>query len=82
MGGHSVKDQVNVRLSERAISILYALQDHYGLSQAAIFELLLRDKANDMNLKVNELVHRPTGTAARNARGKARGAGTAKQSKR
>ena len=69
----SAKDQINVRLSDTAIGILYALQDYYGISQAAVFELLLRDKARETGVKPNPLKHRPTGTAKR---AKARAAST------
>lgn len=55
------RDQVNVRISDDAIAILYALQDYYGISQAALFEILLRDKARSIHdLKINPLVHQRT----------------------
>ena len=65
--GVSPKDQINVRLSDHGIAILYALQDHWGLSQAAVFEMVLRNTARDEGIKPNSLVHRPTGTAQRKA---------------
>lgn len=40
-------DQVNFRISEQGKAILYALQDYHGLSQAGIFEMLLRQAARD-----------------------------------
>jgi hypothetical protein len=66
-GGLSVRDQVNVRLSDEAIAILYALQDHYGISQSAVFEILLREKARAEGIKPNPLVHSGSGTAKRRA---------------
>jgi antitoxin component of RelBE/YafQ-DinJ toxin-antitoxin module len=53
----STRDQINVRASDEAVSILYALQDRWGISQAAIIEMLLRKAARDEGLEVNELVH-------------------------
>ena len=64
----SKRDQINVRLSDEAIGILYALQEWYGCSQAAVFEMLLRDRARQEAAKgftVNPLVHRPSGAARR-----------------
>lgn len=36
---------INVRITETGKQILYALQDHYGLTQSGVFELILRDCA-------------------------------------
>ena len=35
--------QLNLRVSDNARALLEVLQDHYGLSQAGVFELLLRE---------------------------------------
>jgi hypothetical protein len=79
-GGQSLRDQVNVRLSDEAITTLYALQDHLGISQSAIFEMLIREKgrterANGMI--VNPLKHSPRGTSRATNQAKA---GTASSS--
>jgi hypothetical protein len=42
--------QVNFRVSAEGKAILYALQDHYGLSQAGVFEMLLRQVARDQGI--------------------------------
>lgn len=44
----SRKEQVNFRISDQGKTILYGLQDHYGLSQSGVFELLLREKARQV----------------------------------
>lgn len=44
----SRKPQVNVRLSPLGKDVLHFLQAHYGVSQAAVFEMLLRDKARSL----------------------------------
>ena len=41
-------DQVNVRISDLGKSLLYALQDYHGVSQAAVIEMLLRKAARDI----------------------------------
>jgi hypothetical protein len=66
-GIESVKDQVNVRLSDNAIAILHALTEYYGISQAAVFEMLLRDKARAEGIRPDPLVHTTTGTARKRA---------------
>jgi antitoxin component of RelBE/YafQ-DinJ toxin-antitoxin module len=43
-------DQVNVRISDLGKNIMSALQDHYGISQAAVVEMLLRDKAREVGM--------------------------------
>lgn len=70
-GGQSGRDQINVRLSDDAVAILYALQDHFGISQAALFEMMLREKARAERLNVNELVHQARGTSRKTKERKA-----------
>ena len=43
---------VNVRLSDTARYILDQLQDYYGLSQASIFEMLLREDARRLGINI------------------------------
>jgi hypothetical protein len=46
---------VNFRISEDGARILSALQEHFGLSQSSVFELLLREKARDLQIDVEKL---------------------------
>ena len=60
--GHMARDrtQIGVRLSDEAVAILTALQEHYGaraglaeaLSQSQAVEIMLRDTAKREGLKV------------------------------
>jgi hypothetical protein len=75
-GGESSRDQVNVRLSDDAVAILYALQDHYGVSQAAVFEMLLRDRARTEGITPNMLAHAPRGTSKQTVKRRAAAAST------
>lgn len=43
---------INVRISEVGIGLLHALQDHYGLSQASIVEMLLREDARRQGINI------------------------------
>lgn len=43
-------DQVNVRISEEGKATLYALQEYYGLSQAGLLEMILREKFKGLGL--------------------------------
>jgi hypothetical protein len=56
--GKGRKDQINVRASEEATQIMAALQDYWGISQAAIIEMLLRDKARELGLRPNVHLNR------------------------
>ena len=40
----SDRTQVHVRLSSTAREALHSLQDYYGLTQAKVFEILLREE--------------------------------------
>jgi hypothetical protein len=44
--------QVNVRLSQTALDHLATLRAHYGLSQTALFEFLLREHARQFAEKM------------------------------
>jgi hypothetical protein len=46
----SEKPQLNARVSKEAISIMQYLQQYYGLSQAGVLELLLREKAKELGI--------------------------------
>lgn len=52
------------RISDRGRSLLYAMQDHWGLSQAGVFELLLRNAARDAGFDVNDPPRSLTSTLA------------------
>lgn len=47
-------EQLNARISERGKAILYALQDHFGLSQAGVIEMLLRDAAREKGIDMDD----------------------------
>lgn len=51
-GGRSIKKQFNARLSDEGFALMQYLQSHYGISQGAVLEILLREKADGMNLKL------------------------------
>lgn len=42
--------QLNVRLSDEAIATVLALQEYYGLSQAGVLEMVLRDRFRALGL--------------------------------
>jgi hypothetical protein len=42
------KEQVNVRLSGDARKLLTRLQRHFGVSQADVLEMLLREKGREL----------------------------------
>jgi antitoxin component of RelBE/YafQ-DinJ toxin-antitoxin module len=42
---------VNFRITEEGKDLLYQLQDYYGVSQSSVFEMLLRERARDLDLK-------------------------------
>ena len=48
-------DQVGFRISKDGLAILFQLQEHYGLSQSGIFEMLLRERARAEGFKVSDL---------------------------
>ena len=60
----SRRDQINVRASDEAVAILYALQDHWGISQAAIIEMLLRKASREEKLEMNSLMHQRANSPA------------------
>ena len=47
----TVKDQVNIRLGADDKRRLAALQDRYGLSQAGVITMLLRDRCTELSQK-------------------------------
>lgn len=47
----TVKDQINIRLSDDDKARLKALQNRYGISQAAVITMLLRDKVIELKEK-------------------------------
>ncbi len=53
--------QTNVRLSRTAQDLLTKLQEHYGLSQTALFEFLLREE----NRRVSQVPQAPTAQGRR-----------------
>jgi hypothetical protein len=59
--GAGRKDQINIRASAEAISIMNALQEYWGISQAGIVEMLLREKARELGIKPNPLAHQRNG---------------------
>jgi antitoxin component of RelBE/YafQ-DinJ toxin-antitoxin module len=58
MAIHKV-DTVNFRISDDGKRILGALQEHFGLSQSSVFELLLREKARDLGIDPEKLKPTP-----------------------
>lgn len=47
----SNRNQLNVRLSPHGWAAFHLLQDHYGQTQAALIEMLLRAQASREGLK-------------------------------
>lgn len=57
-GGRSIKKQFNARLSDEGFALIQHLQGYYGISQGAVLEILLREKASELNLKVKHAPRR------------------------
>lgn len=45
-------NQINVRMSDTGRRILESLQTYYGLSQASVFEFLLREEARRLGIPI------------------------------
>lgn len=58
--GIHLKHQLNVRVSEEAHAIVRELQLHYGLTQAGVLELVLRETARERGFKMTELLRKHT----------------------
>jgi antitoxin component of RelBE/YafQ-DinJ toxin-antitoxin module len=57
--GVHLKHQFNCRISDEAHAIVRELQEHLGLTQAGVLELVLRDYARSRHLpKMSELLRK------------------------
>lgn len=45
-------DQLNFRITDEGKRILYALQDHFGLTQSGVMEMILRRVAREEGIDV------------------------------
>lgn len=46
--------QLNFRITEEGKNILYALQDHFGLTQSGVMEMILRRVAREEGIDLKD----------------------------
>jgi hypothetical protein len=52
MGREKRSLQIGIRLTDTGRYLMEQLQEHFGLSQASVFEMLLRDEARRQGLRI------------------------------
>lgn len=45
-------DQLNIRISDLGKDLVVRLAEHYGLSQAGVLEMIIREKAREIGMLV------------------------------